>query len=273
MTKGSKLSKHTLVTREEALRARDLIRERLGSDRVLKITSVALTKAQGEGEFVGYAATFDQEPDAQADVIAPGAFTQSIEDWKAREAWPPLLWNHDFQTPASVLGVVTNMREDDRGLLVNGRLDLDHEPAVAVWKGMKSGRITTFSFAFLIIEEHERADGARVLSELDVLDITITPTPANRNARLVSVKSEPDPEPATELEQLNKQLDALAQPGPLRKAVDPAEVEAFLLEEKQRYVEEALDRAEKAAWDERQLTMVLDPVPIRVDARMRPVTG
>jgi HK97 family phage prohead protease len=153
VTKGSKLSKHTLVTREEALRARDLIRERLGSDRVLKITSVALTKAQGEGEFVGYAATFDQEPDAQADVIAPGAFTQSIEDWKAREAWPPLLWNHDFQTPASVLGVVTNMREDDRGLLVNGRLDLDHEPAVAVWKGMKSGRITTFSFAFLVIEE------------------------------------------------------------------------------------------------------------------------
>jgi phage head maturation protease len=100
MTKGSKLSKHTLATREEALQARDLIRERLGSDRVLKITSVALTKAQGEGEFVGYAATFDQEPDAQADVIAPGAFTQSIEDWKAREAWPPLLWNHDFQTPA-----------------------------------------------------------------------------------------------------------------------------------------------------------------------------
>jgi hypothetical protein len=56
-------------------------------------------------------------------------------------------------------------------------------------------------------------------------------------------------------------------------AVDPAEVEAFLLEEKQRYVEEALDRAEQAAWEERQLTMVLDPVPIRVDARMRPVTG
>jgi hypothetical protein len=82
---------------------------------------------------------------------------------------------------------------------------------------------------------------------LDVLDVTITPVPANRNARLVSVKTASDPEPATELEQLNKQLDALAQPGPLRRAVDPAEVAAFLLEEKQRYVEEALDRAEQAA--------------------------
>ena len=113
-----------------------------------------------------------------------------------------------------------------------------------------------------------------VLDVLDVLEVSVTPTPANRNARLVSVKSEPDPEPATDLEQLNKQLDALAQPGPLRKAVDPAEVAAFLLEEKQRYVEEALDRAEQAAWEGRmRINMVMDPVPVRVDARMRPVRG
>jgi hypothetical protein len=72
----------------------------------------------------------------------------------------------------------------------------------------------------------------------------------------------------------NKQLDALAEPGPLRKAVDPAEVEAFLLEEKQRYVEEALTRAEQSAWDERmRINLVLDPVPVWVDARMRPVTS
>jgi len=32
----------------------------------------------------------------------------------------------------------------------------------------------------------------------------------------------------------------------------------------------SLDRAEQAAWEERQLTMVLDPVPIRIDARMWP---
>jgi hypothetical protein len=35
--------------------------------------------------------------------------------------------------------------------------------------------------------------------------------------------------------------------------------------------QEALARAEQAAWEERQLTMVLDPVPVRVDARMRPL--
>jgi HK97 family phage prohead protease len=265
------MPKHTLLTREEALLASDLIRERLGHDRHLKITAAALTKGADEGTFTGYAATFDQEPDLQGDVIQPGAFAQSIADWRARNAWPPLLWNHEWDTPASVLGVITDMVEDSRGLLITGKLDLDHEPAVAVWKAMKSGRITAFSFAFAVVAEHRRDDGVNVLDELDVLDVTITPNPANRNARLVSVKTAPDPEPAIKLlEQLNKQLDVLAQPGPLRRAVDPAEVEAFLLEEKQRYVEEALVRSEQAAWEERQLTMVMDPVPVRVDARMRP---
>jgi uncharacterized protein len=121
--------------------------------------------------------------------------------------------NHERNSPASVLGVITDMTEDSRGLLVTGQMDLTHEPAVAVWKAMKSGRITAFSFAFAIIHEHEDAK-VNVFDELDILDVTITPTPANRNARLVSVKTAPDPDPATELEQLNKLLDELAQPGP-----------------------------------------------------------
>jgi hypothetical protein len=34
------------------------------------------------------------------------------------------------------------------------------------------------------------------------------------------------------------------------------------------------EKAEQAAWEERmRINTVLDPVPVRVDARMRPVTG
>jgi HK97 family phage prohead protease len=180
------------------------------------------------------------------------------------------LWQHEFDSPAKVLGVVTDMVEDSRGLLVAGRLDLDHEPSVAVWKAMTSGRITTFSFAFAIISEHERWDGANVLKQLDVLDVTITPTPANLNAQLVSVKSDEfDPEPTSEIDRINRQLDELA--GPVVRKARPGQVEAFLLEEKQRYVEEKLAEAEQAAWEERMcINTVHDPVPVRVDARMRP---
>jgi HK97 family phage prohead protease len=269
------MPKHTLLTREEALRASDLIRARLGSDRHLKISAAALTKAQGEGEFAGYAATFDQEPDLQGDVIAPKAFLQSIADWKARGAMPPLLWNHEWDTPASVLGVVTDMSEDSRGLLVTGQLDLTHEPSVAVWKAMKAGRITAFSFAFAIIEEHKDGE-VNVLDQLDILDVTITPSPANRNAQLVSVKTSTEHTKSRDLydpSYWNDQLDRLeftkAYTGP---ALDPDAVDRFVTETRQMMIEEALARAERAAWEGR-MNVVLHPVPVRVDARMRPVTS
>jgi uncharacterized protein len=357
------MTKHTLLTREESFRASELIRDRLGSDRPLKVISTVLTKARGEGEFSGYASTFDVEPDLQGDVVAHHAFRQSIKDWRSRNAWPPLLWNHENDSPASVLGVVTEMTENQRGLLVTGKLDLTHEPAVAVWKAMKSGRITAFSFAFAVTREHKRDDGINVLDELEVLDVTITPTPANLNARLVSIKSEPkrtlnrealkdfvaagkamlgakarqfesdemdeaiveslaqahlvfdhgmpadevlgmsvdemraahpsehqrgadhdhdyngmttdktaDPRP-NDPRRYAKLLDDLehTKAGPVP---DPDAVDRFVTETKQELAEKSLDRAEQAAWESRmQLNAVLDPVPVRVDARMRPVTS
>jgi hypothetical protein len=42
------MPRHTLLTREESLRASDLIRERLGPDRHLKISTVPLTKGADE---------------------------------------------------------------------------------------------------------------------------------------------------------------------------------------------------------------------------------
>jgi HK97 family phage prohead protease len=276
--KGTKLPKHTLLTREEALRARDLIRERLGPGRHLKITTAALTKARDEGTFTGYASTFDDDPDLAGDVIAPGAFVQSIKDWEARVTWPPLLWNHDTDSPSAALGVITNMVEDDRGLLVTGNLDLGHEPAAAVWRAMKSGRITTFSFAYAVLEEKERKDGVNVLLVLDILEVSVTPKPANRNAQLVSVKTSMEHTKSRDLydpSYWNDQLDRLeftkAYTGP---ALDPDAVDRFVTETRQMMIEEALARAEQAAWESRmQLNAVLDPVPVRVDARMRPVTS
>ena len=99
------MSKHTLLTRDEALRARELIRERLGHDRYLKIDAAALfAKSQREGMFTGYASTFGGEPDLAGDVVAPGAFAQSIKRLRrARGTWPPLLWQHD-----------TSIRRDSR---------------------------------------------------------------------------------------------------------------------------------------------------------------
>jgi HK97 family phage prohead protease len=281
------MSKHTLLTREESLRARDLIKERIGHDRVLKITAAALSKGAEEGTFVGYASTFETDPDLAGDVVARGAFTQSIADWRARGSWPPVLWNHDTDDPNAAIGVVTDMKEDGRGLLVSGVLDLSHPPAEAVWRAMKSGRITTFSFAYSILQEHRREpDFVNVLEVLDVLEVSVTPKPANRSARLVSLKGANtstagsnatvtwSAEPESELDRINARLDPLASNERPRDPAIAKQVDELILATRLELVQEALDRAEQAAWESRiQLNAVLDPVPVRVDARMRPVTS
>jgi hypothetical protein len=56
--------------------------------------------------------------------------------------------------------------------------------------------------------------------------------------------------------------------------VSPDEVDAFIREAHEERVRAKLAEAEQAAWEERmRINTVLDPVPIRVDARMRPVTS
>ena len=42
----------------------------------------------GEGEFTAYASTFDKVPDTYGDIVAPGAFARTLEEWKAKDAPP-----------------------------------------------------------------------------------------------------------------------------------------------------------------------------------------
>ncbi len=52
------------------------------------------------------------------------------------------------------------------------------------------------------------------------------------------------------------------------------QVEDLITEVRLELAQEAVDQAEQAAWEERmRINTVLDPVPIRVAARMRPVTS
>jgi len=59
-----------------------------------------------------------------------------------------------------------------------------------------------------------------------------------------------------------------------REPEAPGAVDMVVAEVKLEMVTEALDRAEQAAWERRtNINTVLNPVPVQVDARMRPVTS
>ena len=89
--------------------------------------------------FEGYGAVFGNI-DSYGDVIAKGAFKETIREAKATGQWPAMLSQHggmglsaDDMTP---IGIWTDMEEDDKGLFMKGKL-------APTARGTQSATITT----------------------------------------------------------------------------------------------------------------------------------
>ena len=81
------------------------------------------------------------------------------------------------------------MREEPNvGLRVRGQLDLEgSEVARQAWRLMKANSVG-LSFGFLTTASHTDGE-VRVLDEIDLFEISITPAPANADTRILSTKT------------------------------------------------------------------------------------
>ena len=144
----------------------------------------------------GYASTFDRDPDAYGDVVAKGAFAESLKRWKALNdegKYIPLLWGHDTEDPKSNIGRVVDAIEDERGLLITAEFDAENEKAQYVRKLVQEGRVYQFSFAFEIRDQGtvELDDGrkANELRDLELFEVSLVQIPANQHATVEEVKA------------------------------------------------------------------------------------
>lgn len=138
------------------------------------------------GEFSGYAATFGGPPDAYGDVIAQGAFTESLRRHHAEQTAPALLFAHDQAQP---IGACVDLSEDDHGLKLKGRLALEVEKAREAHALMKSGALA-LSIGYLVPDGGAVALGhGRELLNVDLYEISAVAVPANSRARIHEVKS------------------------------------------------------------------------------------
>lgn len=142
------------------------------------------------GEFVGFASTFGGEPDSYGDVIAPGAFTESLKKHKAAGTRPALLWQHDQSNP---IGIWLSLKETDIGLLATGRLTLDVPQAKSAYALMKDDALS-LSIGYSIPDNGaEIRNGARILKQIDLHEISAVAMPANGKAKIHRVKAfDPD---------------------------------------------------------------------------------
>ena len=156
----------------------------------MKYKNFEIMSDEDTGKISGYFSTYDRIPDSYGDVVAPGAFAETIEKRKKSGHPFPLCWNHDLD---QIIGAVKEIEEDDFGLKIKASF-LNSALAQEKRELVKSGVVYQFSFAYEVIEAGpvELEDGVKAyeLKKIELFEISIVPIPANPRAEVTDIKSE-----------------------------------------------------------------------------------
>lgn len=139
------------------------------------------------GCFEGYASVFNII-DKVNDKIVKGAFEESLKQFKERGDLPPLLWQHSATDP---IGMWEEMYEDDLGLFVKGRLFIDDiKSANEAYKLLKEKVVTGLSIGYRALDSYkDQYSGVRVLTKVDLQEVSLVTFPANDYARVSNVNN------------------------------------------------------------------------------------
>lgn len=138
------------------------------------------------GQFEGYGSVFGVK-DSYGEIVAAGAFTQSLAEHKAQGTLPALLWQHDSRQP---IGAYVEMRQDNKGLFVKGQLALDVDGGRNAHALLKAGAINGLSIGFMPKKwEYNEEEDIRTLTEIDLWECSLVTFPANSGARVSGTKA------------------------------------------------------------------------------------
>jgi HK97 family phage prohead protease len=136
-------------------------------------------------EICGYASLYGKV-DQGGDIVQAGAYAASLRALRDSGRRVKMLWQHDATCPIGVWDIV---REDNRGLWVKGRL-LD-----TVAKGREAaaliaaGAIDGLSIGYRTRKASKTAEGRRLLTELELWEVSLVTFPMLETAR-VAAKAE-----------------------------------------------------------------------------------
>jgi HK97 family phage prohead protease len=155
------------------------------------------TDGLADGEFIGYASVFGNK-DSYGDVVIKGAFANTLAEWERKGVPIPLLWGHNTADPDFNLGEIVTAEEDDKGLKVHGRLDMESPKSAQTYRLLKSGRVNQMSFAYHVVDgayiqpegdDKTWRDAYYELRELELYEVSIVPIGANQETEILAVKA------------------------------------------------------------------------------------
>ncbi|MER8699692.1 HK97 family phage prohead protease [Mesorhizobium sp. M1273] len=152
----------------------------------LRDFELSIKAVREDGFFSGYASVFGVV-DSYNEVVAPGAFADTLADRKTKGRKLPVLWQHRSDMP---IGYYEIVREDEKGLYVEGYL-LVKDVALAreAFALLKSGVVSGLSIGYWTrASTYDEKTGIRTLTKVDLEEVSLVTFPANDDSRVEAVK-------------------------------------------------------------------------------------
>ena len=141
---------------------------------------------KSDGSFEGVASPFG-EIDSYRDIVMPGAFTNSLKAFEAKNRKVPMLWQHNTRQP---IGVFTKLTESSTDLYVEGQCNMKVQAGMECHALMEQGALTGLSIGYNTIKSMwDEKEETRSLIEVDLWEISPVTFPAADGARIALVKS------------------------------------------------------------------------------------
>ncbi len=129
-----------------------------------------------KGVIAGYASVFGAT-DQGGDVVQKGAYSASL---KRPVSGVKMLWQHD---PAKPIGVWEEIREDDKGLFVKGRLLSEVQAGREALALLEAGAVDGLSIGYRTVRAEKSAKGGRLLHEVELWEVSVVTFPMLPEAR------------------------------------------------------------------------------------------
>ena len=158
---------------------------------VAKMKSVKMDMEVSEdgkvGIIEGFASTYGNT-DLGGDIVEKGAFKQTLLH---KQGIVPLLLDHGYNT-RDVAGVAM-LEDQDKGLYMKAEMPLEDPEVNAAYKKIKfmldRGAKMGLSIGYDTIKSMPGEDGTRLLKEVALHEVSITPFPMNTEAQIMAAKS------------------------------------------------------------------------------------
>jgi len=136
----------------------------------------------------GYASIFGRK-DHGGDIVGKGAYSTSLGKMQAAGGKVKMLWQHD---PTQPIGVWDEVREDSTGLWVKGRILTDVARGREAAALVEAGAIDGLSIGYRTVRSKKDDKGGRLLSELELWEVSLVTFPMLPDARVAAKGDEPE---------------------------------------------------------------------------------